>query len=175
MTRQMLRILLPVALLCAPPIFADIVTPSPPNYWQVASFVDFNSIVVDFTSGPSGITGIKALNNFLVPGWPSQTYGSPQIQASANGTATMAQLFRINFGSGSPASGTIAFTVKAYNSGTLVASYDDSYNIATKAATQTPVVEITSVPEASTALMRGGWLLGIALLIFRRKMSGVFA
>jgi hypothetical protein len=181
MVKQTFRVFLLVALIGAMPLLADLVPVGPPlpyeswvQSWSLSSSGPFNRLVAKMLT--TGVTfaspGFLDVATDLPDPYPTD-FTSPWTatndlmiaQVSKSGSPVSNLDYYLHYSPEEPGLTAFQYKLTVYNDSTVVESYLSTWD--TKKWTVT-----TTVPEASTVVLRGGWLLGLGLLIVRRKALG---
>ncbi len=179
MLKQTLKVFFLVALIGALPAFADLVAIGDPviigswsQGWTLSGFA-FNAVAIQMVSGgPLELPGILATS----PAWSSGNNGD--THAWVLGGSTTSLNFQTHFMG--EVTDSLEFQLTAWNGGTALFNAQVSWThplLATGNGSWVVVPSSThvAVPEASTVLLRGGWLAGLAVLLLRRKRFGFTA
>jgi hypothetical protein len=181
-----LRVLLIVAVIGGVPVFADIVAlgegvdiGSWSQRFGRSGASSFDRMAVEmFTDGVKLVAGSKSgMGDFSAPGWNGYLTGSGS-SAVALGPHSNDMEFDVYFSSGR-LSTSFTFNLTAWHGDTVEESHDAHWDSGSRkwsfCPNPSPPPSPPHVPEASTVVFGGGWLLGLALLVIRRKGLGCTA
>jgi hypothetical protein len=165
------RVFILVALLGAMPVFADLAPagdPVPVGSWAQHFYESgvglFDRMEIEMLT--AGVQFVQSgFMDFTNSGWGSQLVAA--TRAVATGPAVDWLAFDIHF-SPELITDPLAFRFTAWNNGVLLETVDASWN-GSAWTMETTSENCLTVPESTTALLRGGWLLGLAALAWKRR------